>query len=52
MLRNTLGALAAEYQEPLPEDFALTARPEDLAPEELVKLANDFYAKLGVGHRR
>jgi 16S rRNA (adenine1518-N6/adenine1519-N6)-dimethyltransferase len=52
MLRNTLGALAAEYQAPLPEEFALRARPEELAPEELVKLANDFYAKLDVGHRR
>jgi 16S rRNA (adenine1518-N6/adenine1519-N6)-dimethyltransferase len=52
MLRNTLGALAAEYQAPLPEEFALTARPEQLTPEELVRLANDLYAKLGVGPNR
>jgi hypothetical protein len=51
MLRHTLGALAAEYRAPLPEEFALRARPEELTPEELVRLSNDFYTKLGVGHR-
>lgn len=52
MLRNTLGALAAQYQVPLPVEFALRARPEELTPEELVTLANDFYTKLDVEHRQ
>jgi 16S rRNA (adenine1518-N6/adenine1519-N6)-dimethyltransferase len=52
MLRNTLGALAAEYRASLPAEFALTTRPEELTPEELVGLSNDFYTKLGVGRRQ
>ena len=44
MLRNSLGALAAETGRPLPE-WAATRRPEAVAPDEFGALARHFFGE-------